>query len=191
RMQAKYRRFGVITGFIVLLALLLVNTAVIHRQVSKQVASHSAVVHTNEILIQLERTESLLKDAETGQRGYLYTGEPGYLEPYEAARRQIDASIDQLSLLTSDNPRHQDRIALLRKLSQSKLNELAETISLYQSGHAEDARKLVLTDRGKHTMDQIRGVVAEMIQEEHALDAQRSAEFTRDVRFSNLCILLM
>src|SRR5581483_747885 len=115
----------------------------------------------------------------------------GYLEPYEAARRQIDASIDQLSLLTSDNPRQQDRIALLRKLSQSKLNELAETITLYQSGHAEDARKLVLTDRGKHTMDQIRGVVAEMIQEEHALDAQRSAEFTRDVRFSNLCILLM
>ncbi len=42
-----------------------------------------------EVLLQLSNTESLLKDAETGQRGYLYTGDPRYLAPYDLAVTQI------------------------------------------------------------------------------------------------------
>jgi CHASE3 domain sensor protein len=72
-MQPFYKRFSVITGFAALLLLLLANGLVIRQQLATQVENQSWVRHTAEVLLQLSDTESLLKDAETGQRGYLYT----------------------------------------------------------------------------------------------------------------------
>src|SRR5580698_3678048 len=146
-MQALYKKFSVITGFVLLLIILTVNAYITRRQVALQVENHLWTVHTEDVLLQLNVIESLLKDAETGQRGYLYTAEPKYLAPYNAATSQIDSHIQRLAELTADNPGRQDHIAALRKLSHDKLAELAQTISLYQSGKKEEARALVLSDK--------------------------------------------
>ena len=84
-MQPFYQRFSVITGFTALLVLLLINGLIIRRQVAVQVQNQHLVRHTQDVLLQISETESLLKDAETGQRGYLYTGELRYLAPYDLA----------------------------------------------------------------------------------------------------------
>ncbi len=187
-MQPFYKRFSVITGFSALLILLLINGLIIRRQVSVQVESQRRVRHTQDVLLQISQTESLLKDAETGQRGYLYTGQLRYLAPYDLAARRINTEIDKLAELTADNPAQQDRIAKLRALANEKLQELASTIALYRSGRLEDARSLVLTDEGLSRMDKIRLVVSEMQNEEQSLEAARTQQYTRSVRITVFCI---
>lgn len=189
-MQAKLRRISIVFGFVLLLALLVANTVVIRRQVEGQVRTHAQVIHTNDVLVQIERTESLLKDAETGQRGYLYTEEPSYLEPYNAARQQVGHAINDLAALTADDPRQQANVAKLRTLAEGKLGELAETLALFQAGRREEARKLVLSNVGKRTMDQVRSVVTQMTEEEIELDAKRTGRYRVMVARTQLAVLI-
>jgi PAS domain S-box-containing protein len=187
-MQPFYKRFSVITGFLALLLLLAVDGVIIRRQLAVQVDNQSWVGHTQEVLLQLSNTESLLKDAETGQRGFLYTGEAQYLAPYELAIKQVYPAIDRLAELTIDNPREQRRIPELRNLAQRKLGELAKTIELYRSGDTDAARALVLTDRGLLTMEEIRSVISEMQQDETELRAARNETYQRSVRITVICV---
>ncbi len=189
-MQPFYKRFSVITGFATLVVLLLVNTAIIRRQLAAQVENATWVVHTQAFLLQLSDTESLLKDAETGQRGYLYTGERRYLAPYELAQRQLDPAIQKLADLTVDNPRQQANVPELRSLADKKLSEMAQTIALYDAGQPQAARDLVLTDRGLLTMDKLRALIVTMQQEETRLAATRVSAYYRSTRITVLCIYL-
>ncbi len=109
-MQTIYKRFSVILGFCLLLVILLANAIVTRRQLAVQVGNQSWVRHTQEVRLSLSQTESLIKDAETGQRGFLYTGNPTYLAPFKAALSQIDPQIDNLAQLTADNPSQQARV---------------------------------------------------------------------------------
>ena len=189
-MRAFYKRFSVITGFGVLLAVLMVNSVVIRRQLQVQVENQAWVSHTKQVLFQLTEVELLLTDAETGQRGFLYTGNPQYLAPYDVATRQVDGEIQKIAELTADNPRQQARIPQLRSLAQQKLKELAGTISLYRSGDADAAHALVLTNSGLQTMGRFRALIAQMQQEEESLYAIRTAAYSRSIEVTAACIYL-
>ena len=80
-MRISYERIGVFVGFSLLLALLIVNAAVTRRQLGLQIGAESWVSHSRQVLFELDRLELLLVDAETGERGYLYTGDSKYLAP--------------------------------------------------------------------------------------------------------------
>ncbi len=172
-MRQIYRRFSVISGFAVLLAVLVINTAVTRRQIAVQDGNQRWVEHTQRVQLELTTVESLLKDAETGQRGYLYTGEARYLEPYNTAVQQIDSHIATLAELVTDNPDQLSRVVTLRTLSKVKLEELATTIALFGEGRKDEARGIVLSDMGKRTMDQIRAQIAEMVRDESSLESAR------------------
>jgi len=189
-MRTFYKRFSVITGFGLLLAILVINTFVIRRQLTVQVGNQAWAAHAKQVLLQTQLVESLLVDAETGQRGYLYTGEPAYLEPYSRAITQIDGEIQKLAELTTDNPRQQAKIAELRTLAQAKLQELAETLARDRTGDHTGARALVLSNRGLHTMDNIRALIAQMQHEEDSLDALRMQAYEKSVRVTIACIYL-
>ena len=175
RMRLIYKRFSVIGGFAVLLAVLLMNAAVTRRQLAVQDSNQGWVEHTQRVQLELTTVESLLKDAETGQRGYLYTGEARYLEPYNTAVQQIDSHIASLAELVTDNPKQLSRVVTLRTLSKVKLEELASTIALYGEGRKDQARGIVLSDVGKRNMDQIRAQIAEMYRDESSLGSARLA----------------
>ena len=189
-MQPFYRRFSVVTGFALLLLLLLANGVVIRRQLAAQVASQAWVYHTQEVLLELSQTESLLKDAETGQRGYLYTHEQKYLAPYNFAVAQIDTHVRKLSQLTADNPDQLANAARLGLLAKEKLAELSTTIALDQAGNPDAARALVLTNGGLFTMEKIRALVDEMQRSETALNELRTEAYRRSVRITVACIYL-
>src|SRR6267378_4550507 len=125
--------------------------------------------HTYEVLRNLGETVAWLVDAETGQRGYLLTGDDAYLEPYRAAITNIDQNIGKLKNLTSDNPNQQKRIQVLEPLVARKLAELQRTIELRKNKGPTAANRVVLEGSGKQAMDQIRAVVAEMTNEEEDL----------------------
>ena len=109
---------------------------------------------------QLENLLSLLKDAETGQRGYLLTGDPRYLAPYNTARPQVE------TLLAEIDARRNAAIAPLHRLVATRLQELQETIELRRAHKIEAALDVVRSDRGKATMDEIRKLVRQAIQSE-------------------------
>ena len=125
--------------------------------------------HTYLVVNSLNETVALLSDAETGQRGFLLTGDETYLEPYKAATRSIDRTVLKLNDLTSDNSRQHNRIQKLEPLIEERLGELKQTIELRRSKGLAAVTSVVQEGTGKQTMDQIRTLIAEMTSEETAL----------------------
>lgn len=157
---------------------------------TKLTATAGWVTHTHQVLEARENILSLLKDAETGQRGYLITGEQRYLEPYNNAKSSLTQSIAKLRELTSDNPTQQQRIAALDPLVSSKLEELKQTIDLRAQTGFEAARKVVLTDQGKQVMDAIRVKLGEIESAERSLLADRDADARESANTTKISILL-
>ena len=189
-MQAIYKRASVLAGFVLLILVLVVNSWYVKRQLDSQVADNELLSHARQVLLELTETGLLLDDAETGQRGFLYTGRPAYLDPYNLATKQIDRHLRTLAQLTADNPNQQKSLPQLTQLAHTKLEELRETISLYNEGKAHEAEDLVLSDRGKALMDEIRQAIANMEQEESALEARRAAAYSRGVWLTRTCLFL-
>ncbi|MEY2411440.1 MAG: hypothetical protein QOD84_46, partial [Acidobacteriaceae bacterium] len=125
--------------------------------------------HTYEVLNSLDETVGQLSDAETGQRGYLLTGDETYLEPYRAAIKSVDQTVAHLKNLTADNPSQQKRIQELAPLVEKKLAEMQSTVDLRRNKGIAAAIGLVLEGSGKHAMDQIRTLTAGMTNEENYL----------------------
>ena len=90
-------------GFgLVLLVFALVG-AVSYWSITQLIAASDWRKHTYDVLGTLDQTLSSLKDSETGERGYILTGEEKYLEPYQAALGRIDSSMQAVRTLTADN----------------------------------------------------------------------------------------
>jgi signal transduction histidine kinase len=102
-------------------------------------------------------------DAETGQRGYVLTGEERYLAPYAAALPVARQGLAELAKLYAAEDRSQTRLTELKTQIEAKFSELAETIDLVKGGQRDQARSVVLTDRGKAAMDDIRRILNALI----------------------------
>ena len=137
--------------------------------------------HTNTILKNAGDLLSELKDAETGQRGYLLTGDEAYLEPYLFARDSISGQQEKLRQLTSISTarKHLDTMA---PLIGAKLAELAQSIALRRNHDMTAVLALVRSGQGKGSMDSIRAEMRSFIQIEEDARAQHDAEFQLDLR---------
>jgi signal transduction histidine kinase len=102
----------------------------------------------------------LLLNAETGQRGYLLTGQSDYLEPYSRARDRAGLVLAELEDLSRKDASTRARLAELRLVTEAKQEELDNTIALYKQGRRFEAFSLVRTNRGKALMDRARGILA-------------------------------
>jgi PAS domain S-box-containing protein len=181
-MQNRFKRFSIIAGFAALLIVLIGNGLLTRRQVGAQIESQNRLGDSRRILLELEKTESLLKDAENGQRGFLYTGDPRYLAPYDQARAHIDSQFNELMRLTDSRPQEQSSIVELRALEQVKMGELQQTLDLYRAGKPDDARGLVRSDLGLLTMEQFRQIIDQVEKTEASLESLRVAEYEKTVR---------
>ena len=189
-MQQSLKQFGVLAGFVLLGLLLIGNGLMTKHRLDVQTEHATWLLNSRQVLIALEETESTLKDAETGQRGYLLTGDASYLAPYDRAQSELMPSIDDLARLTAGNPAQQQNISQLRSLGKEKMDELAQSIALYRSGQPDQARAMVTSDRGLLTMDSLRLLFARMQREEVRLDGQRDAEYRQSVRQTTVSIWL-
>jgi PAS domain S-box-containing protein len=160
--------------------LVLALSALAYQGVQRSRESTRMVEHTHEVINLLEITLSDLRDAETGQRGYLLTGEEPYLEPHTSGTRRFSRDLEALRALTADDPRQQRRIAELLEVGTAKLAVMDETIRLRRERGEEAALAVVRTGRGKALMDRVRAIVAEMRAEEERLLARRKAVETAE-----------
>jgi CheY-like chemotaxis protein/CHASE3 domain sensor protein len=133
------------------------------------------VAHTHEVITSLELIISMMKDAETGQRGFVITGDERYLQPYLSAKAGIDQTVARVESLTADNPDHIAQIAPVKQHIHAKFAELEETINLRRTQGFEAARDIVVTDRGRTEMDLLRAKVSEMEKAEYVLREKRLA----------------
>lgn len=147
------------------------------------------VTHTQKVRSALADLRSDMKDAETGQRGYLITGNETYLEPYRLALTNIATALGEVRMLTADNPQQQQRWTALEPIITAKLDELKETIDLRRTKGFEPAAAVVATDRGKAAMDRIRALIAEGDRAEEDLLTERSARAHETAQTALLVIL--
>jgi len=117
-------------------------------------------------------------DAETGQRGYLLTGNETYLEPYDKAVATVQSNLDGLRRMFVDEPGDMQEFGLLAREISRKLAEMQLSLRLRRQGN-EDAWKFILTtDVGKEHMESIRQHARELIRraDQHVQQGQRQIE---------------
>lgn len=163
--------------------------AVSYASTSKLIESAEWVRHTHEVLDGVDEILSRMKDAETGQRGYVITGEPRYLQPYNGQHEAIAQRLKRLLDLTADEPAEQQRIATIESLIDVKFAELHETIDLRTTKGFAAAAQEVLTDKGKNAMDAIRKQAAEMREQQTELLAKQSAEERKRASWTETIII--
>ena len=171
-------RLGIVLAVAALLAIAIVS----YRGLFNLIHHNQLVVHTMQVISELDAALSEMKDAETGQRGYLITEDASYLEPYYKAVNEISKHVQVLTALTLDNPYQQSRIPKLKDLIQQKLETIRLTVALAQAGKHEEARRLVASNLGRQQMEQLRDLVAEMRGHEEQLLAQRTQSSRRGVQ---------
>ncbi|PSB21184.1 HAMP domain-containing protein [Phormidesmis priestleyi ULC007] len=162
------------SGFALGLAIFSVVGFIAYRGTHQLVESARQETHTYQVLNELGEIFSLAKDAETGQRGYILTGEPRYLEPYQAAISKLDQKISGVRQLTADNPSQQRNVEVLEPLVRGRLAVLKEGIDLRRTKGLDASLVIVRSDRGKRLMDEIRRTIGQMEAKERDLLRQRT-----------------
>ena len=139
------------------------------------VEQYEAIRRSGEIVVELESIRSGVTEAETGQRGFLLTGDERYLAPSLTASADIiETHVNALRALAADRPDIERHLGDLETPLRDKLEELRETIRLRREKGAEAALRLVLTDRGLRASERIRSALVTMREEEQ----RRLAEAT-------------
>jgi CHASE3 domain sensor protein len=120
------------------------------------------LVTNQQIFLMTTRLLSALKDAETGQRGFLLTGREYYLDPYRQALSDVPSFLNDLEGLTKSCPEQAHCLEEMKPLVDEKFAELELTIKLRRSKGNDAALAVVLSDQGKTAMDRIRGLCQNM-----------------------------
>jgi CHASE3 domain sensor protein len=178
------RKAALQIGVPALLAFIVLNAylAVSHlKQVEKSAA---LTLESSTIQAELSGVFKDLTDMETGQRGYLLTGELAYLQPYTDAKGRIEMDFVSLRAGLSDRTQRERSLeSQLESLATAKQAEMAQSISLRQQGYRRRSFKLVDTDEGKGYMDEIRRIASSLSSAESSnfakLDGERVAALKR------------
>jgi PAS domain S-box-containing protein len=160
------RRFAI--GYTIAIAVLLFNAIFTFWNLNLIRTTWDTLTAGREFVRGIDDILSNLKDAETGQRGYLLTGDERYLEPHTRSHGVVLQSIEHLRSLAGETGRRREHLDIVAAAAATKLAELAETISLRRRQGLEAATAVVRTDRGKEAMDRLRGELAKMRAEEDA-----------------------
>lgn len=158
------KRLEVITGGVFLSITLLVAVFGIlsYRSFEAYRLTQQRIATVSEQLRALNITLSTLQDAETGQRGYLLTRKPSYLEPYSQSVASAGAKLAWLRQAFAAEPQYHDELDSIENLKTLKFAELAKTIDLVETGSRHAALAIVNSDSGKAAMDQIRSTISTM-----------------------------
>ena len=160
------RRMVVLGGALLLIVIL---GMLPERSFNRARDAEQLVTHTLRVINASGALLSIIEDAETGERGYLLTGEDRYLQPYQSALSSYRQATRNLRQLTVTDSVQQARIDRLDRMVETKLEGLSGGIALYRTKGRDAALALVFMGEGKLAMDEIRGLSHDMEQEEQRL----------------------
>jgi len=157
---------GTLTGVIVALLFFLASGAVSYFTINAVRSETDQVAGTHEVIVGLGDLLSAMQDAETGQRGFLLTGNSSYLEPYRSAQTRAEQTLRNLEGLTRDDPALQANLQALRPQVASKFASLERSIALRQRQDLAATLNAIDEDRDKAEMDAVRARIAQLRSEE-------------------------
>jgi PAS domain S-box-containing protein len=160
------RKFAIVPPILLLAILAGLTGFVALNHLASTQKLRTLVLQSHAVIENAQGLLSEVQDAETGQRGYMITRDPFYLDPYESARKAAPASIRELRAMVADSPAEARQVEELARLVEAKLGELARTIALERAGKTNEARAVVFTDRGNTAMENIRRSVHGLMEEE-------------------------
>lgn len=169
------------------LIILFISSLASYVSIRNLIKSTELVKHSDQVILNLEGTISTLKDAETGQRGYLLTGNKLFLEPYNGATDLALRTIDTISKATIDNPAQQKSISNLKEILVKRLSIITSTIEIKSLGGKIDPTVLL---QGKTYMDQARATVNRMVKEEQRLLDVRTQELNKLTAYTPILIMV-
>jgi len=156
-----------------------------------------AARHSEEFVAALRLLLSTTTDAETAQRGFAITGNESFLQPYNDARRLINADLENLRKLTVNNAGQQHQLAILVPVVAERINETTSTIELCRSQGIAAAQAAIASGQGKMLQDRIRANISGMEATEQALEkhgafaTQNAATTTRTVIIGGSALALV
>jgi diguanylate cyclase (GGDEF)-like protein/PAS domain S-box-containing protein len=160
--------------FAALLSVAAVGALVFVREQQFAVADQ-AVVHTLAVQRSIADALSTLKDAETGQRGFLITGDDAFLVPYRKALDAIPQQLRELRNVVASNPEQARSAAEIARLADEKLSELASTIATFEAGHKDESLASVRAGMGRRLMVAMREETQRMLaREDTVLEEQKA-----------------
>ena len=160
-----------------------------YRSLAARAEAAAAVSHTNDVQEHIHRFLSSVKDAETGQRGFLLTGAEHYLGPYQLALGAIPLELAELRRRITDAPMQLERLDVIEPLLSAKLAELADTIARKRAGDDAGALATMRSDRGSALMDRIRQIVDAMLVAEQTMLERRTQAWEDATRWSSYTML--
>jgi len=168
------------------LVLVLLNIAVAFQSVRAINQATRRNRHSQAVIEEVAVILSATRDAESGQRGYLLTGQEVYLGPYQHVKSMLPERLNHLETLTQADPAQHQRVENLKGLINRKREEIAQTVTLRQEEKRLEAIKIVRSGQGRRLMDHIQHVAADIKQQEQQettrLNQLSRAAFRRTVR---------
>lgn len=158
---------GLVTLIFCAIGLLSIFTIRSFHQTSDQ------VLHTQEVRTALADALGAIKDAQTGERGFVITGDPQFLEPYHLAGVRWQDLLVRTRTLMADNPQQQSRLDEIERLVAAKFEFARRCIELRKAEGLDAAADLIAEAHGKKLMEQIRAQFIAMQEKESHLLAER------------------
>lgn len=177
---------NLIISFSLSILLLVISSVASYFSIINLLKSSGEVEKTNETIINLENVISALKDAETGQRGYLLSGDTRFLQPYDGAHERALAAQAKVRNAATTSSQRADADTL-RNLVNSRIALLEQLIDMKRQNFTITGRDL---EKGKQYMDQIRLQVANMQLQERDLLKQKNANLNRYSTFTPILIVI-
>jgi len=135
-------------GFLLAVVAVVIIALLSYQSLQQTMFTGSDLTQSVQVLGRLDALLSTLKDAETGQRGFLLTGEESYLTPYTDAKDALPDELNILHALLSDRSEQRRRLDALESLAKLKMAELESTVAARRAGKIDAALAVVHTDRG-------------------------------------------
>jgi PAS domain S-box-containing protein len=180
-MNVRNRQLMLKTLLILAVLILVVIGWLSYNSVLQLARTSSWVAHTQQILLHLEQIQADIRTAEAGQRGYLLTSGPEYLNSYSASVENINKNFLAVRQLTADNPTQQRRLDNVRPQLDHRLALLKQVLDLSQKGEKTDALNIIRLGEGWQLTEAIRSVIGEMEDEERHLLERREQEQQAEV----------
>ncbi len=158
-------RIALVAG-LVILGVIVLNTFIHYWNIRRLAQTRDQVLRSSEKLRAANQVLSALQDAETGQRGYLLTGDAEYLEPYRSSLQVIDQAVQRLEDRVGDSMQQKELLSAMKPLLKTKLDELSMTLRVYTEQGPEAARAIVRGNQGREAMSSLRSLLEHFEQDD-------------------------
>ncbi|MBB6237353.1 signal transduction histidine kinase/DNA-binding response OmpR family regulator/CHASE3 domain sensor protein [Pedobacter sp. AK013] len=169
------------------LIILFISSLASYISIGNLIKSTELVKKSDEVILNAENIISYLKDAETGQRGFLLTGNKVFLTPYYGASDSAALILKKVELDTKDNAFQQKNVAALKNILFKRMDIIKSTIEIKTLGGVIDPTVLF---QGKLYMDEAREIVSKMVVEEKRLLEERTNELNKLTSYTPILILI-